>query len=218
MKKSLLLSVLLAIVAPSALAREFTPYDGPQSRSAPSPRSDVDLEYDGEAWYGWGTSPNWTDESVVNFQVPAGGPFVIAEVRLYVIGTEEKHVHFWDSYELNAPPAGSYLEGPLFSTPYNTWPPADWTNVDVTAINIVVHTDAIIGPGCPFYGTDDGIGLAEATEDGNQGHSWVIYAGGWEDDTYSWNADDGIRIGLNHGGGTPVEETTWGRVKSLYRR
>jgi hypothetical protein len=217
MKKLLVLLALAAILAPPALARDFTQYAGPYSTPTPGDRSDVELEYDGDAWYGYGTSPNWTDESVVNFEAPAGGPFVVAEVRYYVIGTEEKAVHFWDSPDLNSPPAGSYVDGPLFSTAYSTWPPTDWTNVDVTGMAMVVNTGDIIAPGCVFYGTDDGIGLATYDADGNPGHSWVLYSGAWEDDTYVWQTDDGIRLGLNYGGGTPVQETTWGQVKSLFR-
>jgi hypothetical protein len=216
MKKLLLLLALVALVVPPALARDFTPYAGPYTPTTPGDRSDVNLEYDGEAWYGYGTSPNWCDESVVNFEAPAGGPFVVAEVRYYVIGTSEKPVHFWDSAALDAPPS-NYIDGPLFSTAYSTWPPADWTNVDVTGMNMVVDTGDIVAPGCQFYGDDDGIGLADYLADGVPGHSWVLYAGGWEDDTYVWGTDDGIRLGLNYGGGTPVQETTWGQVKSLFR-
>jgi len=216
MKKLLLVLALAALVAAPAAAREFSPYDG-QYEPSGAPRADVELEYDGEAWYGYGTSPNWTDESVVNYEAIVGTSWLVAEVRAYVIGTAEKNVHFWDSYDLNAPPAGSYVTGPAFSTPYSTWPPADWTTIDVTGMGMVVNGGDIVGPGIPFYGGDDGIGLADYLADGNPGHSWVSYAGGWEDDTYVWGTDDGIRLGLNEAGGTPTEETTWGQVKNLFR-
>lgn len=216
MKKALLLVAVLALVAGPSLAREYTPYTGQYTPGSPR-TADVELEYDGDLWYGFGSSPDWTDESVVNFEAPEGGPFTVAEVRYYIIGTSDKWVHMWDSYDLWQPPLGGYIEGPMFSTSFTSWPPADWTTVDVTDMGMTVNTGDIIGPGMMFYGDDDAIGLADAFADGNPGHSWVIYAGGWEDDTYDWYTDDGIRLGLNYAGGTPVEETTWGAVKNLFK-
>lgn len=216
MKKALLLVAVLALIAGPGLAREYTSYDGQYPTGSPR-TADIELEYDGELWYGYGTSPNWTDESVVNFEAPAGGPFTVAEVRYYIIGTDDKTVHFWDSFDLFQPPLGGYIDGPLFSTPYSSWPPTDWTTVDVSGMNMTVNTGDVVGPGLIFFGTDDGIGLADAFADANPGHSWVLYAGGWEDDTYVWYTDDGIRLGLDEAGGTPVEATTWGSVKNLFR-
>jgi len=208
---------LAALAALPVLAREAIEHAGLCPDGAAGPRADVELEHDGEAWFGFGsTSPNWTDESVVNFEAPAGGPWVVAEVRMYIAGTEEKNVHFWDSPALASPPS-TYVDGPAFSTPYSAWPPADWTTVDVTGEGMVANDGDIVAPGPAFYGTDDGIGLADAFADGNAGHSWVLDAGGWEDDTYVWTTDDGIRLGLNTAGGAPVEETTWGQVKGLFR-
>ena len=97
------------------------------------------------------------------------------------------------------------------------WPPADWTTVDVTGLCMVVDTGAIVAPAWSLLGTDAGMGLAYAYDDGNPGHSWAIWGGAWTDDTYGYGTDDGIRLGLNYGGGSPTEATTWGSVKGMFR-
>ncbi len=214
MKKLLVLAAVLVLVAP-ALAREFTPYEGSYPATEPS-RADIELQYDGELWYGYGTSPDWTDESVVLFQAPAGGPFTAAEARYFVFGMAAKDVHLWNSASLWSAPSG-YTVGPSFNPNQPSFPPSGWTTVDLTGLCLTLETGAILGPGCVFTGGGDGIGLADAYGDGVPGHSWVMYGGGWEDDTYVWYTDDGIRLGLNYGGGSPTEETTWGTVKNLFR-
>jgi hypothetical protein len=204
------------MLATPAIAREFTAYNGTYAPTTPT-RADIELEYDGNMFFGYGTSPGWTDETAVIFEAPAGGPFTVAEIRYYAIGTAMKPSHFFASADIWGPPFGDPVVGPQFATGYGSWPPADWTTVDVTGMGMMVNTGDIVVPALPLFGTGDGIGLAYAYDDMNPGHSWAIWGGGWADDTYMYGVDDGVRLGLNYGGGTPAGETTWGAVKGMFR-
>jgi hypothetical protein len=214
MNRVLLALLLVVLLAAPSFARQFTPYQGTYPTTTPS-RSDVELEYDGGVFYGYGTSPNWTDETAVIFMAPAGGPFTVAEVRYYAIGMNPHPVHFFASPDIWGPPTGTPTVGPNFTPGYSSWPPADWTNVDVTGMGMVANTGDIVVPALPLDGAD-GIGLAYAYDDGNPGHSWAVYGGMWTDDTYMYGTDDGIRLGLNNGA-IPANETTWGSVKGMFR-
>lgn len=216
--KKLVSLLALAVVAAPAMAKEFVSYTGDYPVSGGVRASDIELEYDGELFYAYGTSPGWTDNSVVNFEIPAGGPFLVSEVRYYIIGLTDKPAEFRDGGFLSDPPSDLLLSGPSFNSGQSTFPPADWTTVDVTGHGLTVNTGDIVRPGLAFYGDGDGIGLAYAFDDGNPGHSWALYSGSWTDDTYGYDTDDGIRLGINYGGGTPTDETTWGAVKNMFAR
>jgi hypothetical protein len=217
MNRVLLALLLVALLAAPSFARQFTPYQGSYPSTTPS-RTPIELEYDGGVFYGYGMSPNWTDETAVIFMAPAGGPFAVTDVRYYATGTTVHQVHFYASPDIWGPPTGSPTVGPNF-TPVSAppWPPADWTTVDVTGMGMTVDTGDIVAPAWSLLGTDAGIGLAYAYNDGNPGHSWAMYGGMWTDDTYGYGTDDGIRLGLDTAGPTPTEETTWGAVKGMFR-
>lgn len=215
MKRVLMALALVALLAAPSLAREYVPYDGTVQAPSPS-RADIELEWDGGSFMNYGTSPNWTDETAVVFEAPAGGPFTVAEVRYYMFGTTSRPVHIWPIDDLWGIPYGTATDGPEFNPGYGSFPPADWTTVDVTGMGMVMDTGAVLAPGVTIISTD-GIGLAYAYDDGNPGHSWSVWSGGWTDDTYGYGFDDGIRLGLNYGGGSPTEETTWGSVKGMFR-
>jgi len=216
MNRVLLALALVALLAAPGLAREFTPYGGPVPAPSPS-RADIELEYDGGVFVAYGTSPGWTDETAVVFEAPAGGPFTVVDVRYYVHGTSSRPVHFWPVTSLWGPPSGTATVGPDFVPAYPSFPPADFTTVDVTGMGMTMNTGDFAAPGLPIYGDGDGIGLAYAYDDGNPGHSWCIWGGAWTDDTYGYGYDDGIRLGLDYGGSTPTAETSWGAVKGMFR-
>jgi hypothetical protein len=216
MKRVLLALALVALLAAPSLARENVPYNG--TIQAPSPsRADIELEWDGGSFVAYGTSPGWTDETAVVFEAPAGGPFTVAEVRYYVHGSSSRPVHFWPVDDLWGVPYGTATVGPDFVPGYPSFPPADFTTVDVTGMGLTMETGDVAAPGLTLHGDGDGIGLAYAYDDGNPGHSWSVWGGSWTDDTYVYGYDDGIRLGLNYGGGSPTEETTWGSVKGMFR-
>lgn len=212
--KKLFALLAVGVIAGAATAKEAAIIGGEYTAPGGVRASDIELEYDGGVFYGYGTSPNWTDLTSVTFEVPAGGPYLLSEVRAFIIGTSTKTLEFWDGGGLFDPPGSLIGLGADFSTPYSAWPPADWTTIalDLSSVN----SGDLVRPAIPFFGGDDGIGLAYANDDGNPGHSWAIYAGSWTDDTYAYGTDDGIRLGIN-GAGTPTEETSWGAVKNLYR-
>jgi hypothetical protein len=217
MKKLLMLVAVAVLVASPALAaRQNVPYTGTYPAPTHTRTADIELEYDGGVFVAYGTSPNWTDDTAVNFQIPSGGPFLLAEVRYYTIGTTNKNVQFWDGGGLSDPPTNLVIDALPWNSGYSVWPPTDWTTVDVTSLAQVVQTGDIVRPGLILYGDNDGIGLAYAGDDGNPGHSWALYGGTWTDDTYGYGYDDGIRLGINYSG-TPTESTTWGAVKNMFR-
>lgn len=220
MKKLLLLLLLVLMVASPAISREMVKYSGTAVPPNHTRTSDVELEYDGGVFVAYGMSPNWTDFTAVNFEIPAGGPYVANEIRYYCIGSQATSSWFVNGGGLSDPPdyppAG--VEGPMF-TPCcpAPFPPADWTTVNVASLQFACNSGDIVRPGVNVQGTDFGIGLAYAYDDGNPGHSWAVYSGAWTDDTYGYGYDDGIRLGINIAGGTPTQATTWGGVKNLYR-
>ncbi len=216
--KKLFALLAVAAIAGSASAKEMVGVNGEFVAPGGVRASDIELEYDGGIFFNGGTSPSWTDLTSVTFEIPAGGPYILSEVRLFITGTQTKTLEFYDGGGLFDPPNALIGFGPDFSTPYGAWPPADWTTVDLLGLNQTAATGDLIRPTVPFYGTlGDAVGLAYANDDGNPGHSWAIYQGNWTDDTYAYGVDDGFRLGINEGNGTPTEETSWGAVKNLYR-
>ncbi len=218
MKKLLLLLLLVLMVASPAISREAVKYNGTPVQDNPTRTSDIELEYDGGVFVAYGMSPNWTDFTVVNFEIPDGGPFMANEIRYYCIGSMPVFSYFMDGGGLSDPPTNPLVQGPQF-TPCcpAPFPPADWTTVNVAGLQFACNTGDIVRPGIELLGTDFGLGMAYAFDDGNPGHSWALWSGAWTDDTYGYGYDDGIRLGINIAGGTPVQATTWGGVKNLYR-
>lgn len=215
MKRLLATLAIVALFAAPAMAKDFIPWTG-ATADEPDQRADVVLEYDeGAAIYGYGTSPGWTDLTVVNFEVPAGGPWDVAEAWYYVSGPLEKTAEVWVVGDLFAPPLGLALDGITWMPVGAAWPPGDWTIVDITGYGLTLAPGDLFGIGCDIT-PDEGIGLTYAYEDGNPGHTWAMYYGAWTDDTYSYDTDETIRAGLN-GPPTATEETTWGGVKTLFQ-
>ena len=214
MKKVLVTVGALAIIAAPAIAKDSVPF----STQAPASPSEVDvvLAYEEGNYYAYGTSPGWTDNTVVNFEAPAGGPWALAEAIYYVMGAEMKPAEVWDISALSSPPVSIADDSITFMPAGTSWPPGAFTVVDVTGYGLSYNEGDLFGIGTTFNGFGDGIGLEYADQDGVFGHSWAIWYGSWTDDTYGYNVDDGIRAGLN-GGGTPVESTTWGGVKATFK-
>ncbi|MHC4392776.1 MAG: hypothetical protein ACYTFT_17370 [Planctomycetota bacterium] len=207
-------AALLVIAAP-AMAKDFVPFASSLSSSAPT-AADLVLEYDGGVFRGYGTSPGWTDLTVVNFEAPDGGPWVLCEALYYVHGVEDKPAQVWDVAALAAPPVAIADESISWLPDSAVYPPGAFQAVDVTGYGLSYATGDLFGVGTTFNGLGDGIGLADADADGVLGHSWAIYGGFWTDDTNGYNTDDGIRAGICESGPTPTSETTWGAMKDLF--
>ncbi len=219
MRNLLLVLAVLAMATP-AMAKDYVAWSGTPGTGTDT-RADVTLEYDGWeliGFYGYGSSPGWTDYTVVNFETPAGGPFVLAEAQYYVFGPDNMPAEVWNVADLFQHPIDVMATGVSFVPMSAAWPPGAFDIVDITSYGIMLNEGDLFGIGTDFaiYAGLSGIGLADAYGDGNPGHSWAIWSGMWTDDTYGYATDDGIRAGLNEGV-TPVEATTWGGVKGLYR-
>lgn len=219
MRKVLLALAIIAMTAP-AMARDLVPWSGTPGTPMAN-RADVVLEYDGWETIGfasYGISPNWTDYTAVNFETPAGGPYSLAEAQYYVFGPAGMLADVWSVSDLFQPPVALIGTGLTFTPVAAAWPPAAFSVGDVSSYGIVLNEGDLFAVATDFamFAGMSGIGLADAYADGNPGHSWAIWGGSWTDDTYGYGYDDGIRAGLNTGI-TPVESTTWGGVKALYR-
>jgi hypothetical protein len=214
MKTALAAFGALALVVAPSVAKDFVPFAS--SSPATQARADVELAYEDGTFYGFGTSPNWTDNTVVNFEAPADGPWVLSEALYYVFGSEMKPAEVWALDELDMPPV-SIIDDSISFTPAGTaWPPGAFTVVDVSAYGLTFNSGDLFGVGTTFNGASDGIGLSYADADGNPGHSWAIYYGEWTDDTFAYNTDDGIRAGMDFAGSVPTNETTWSNVKGIF--
>jgi hypothetical protein len=213
MKTALAALGVLAVIAAPSMARDFVPFTSSATSAA---RADVELSYEDGNFYGYGTSPGWTDNTVVNFETPAGGPYVLSEALYYVFGSEMKPAEVWDVSALAAPPVSIVDASTTFTPAGGAWPPGSFTVVDVTSYGLTYDSGDLFGVGTTFNGLGDGIGLAYADADGNPGHSWAIYYGAWTDDTFGYNTDDGIRAGMDFAGSVPTDETTWSNVKGIF--
>jgi len=214
MKTALAAFGVLAVLAAPTMAKDFVPFAS--STSTTAARADVELAYEDGVYRGYGTSPGWTDNSVVNFEAPADGPWMLSEAIYYVIGSEMKPAEVWNIDALDAAPVSINDASTSFMPAGATWPPGVFSVVDVTGYGLTYNSGDLFGVGTTFNGLGDGIGLADADADGVLGHSWALYYGAWTDDTYAYNTDDAIRAGMDFAGSVPTEETTWSAVKDIF--
>lgn len=214
MKKFVTALALTAVLAGSVSAREFTPFSG---TPAPEPESgaDVCLEYDGGASFfgGFGTYYGWSQNTVVHFAAPAGGPWTLSEAQYYFYGSGSRAADVYtNTAGLNSPPS-SPTHSSVSWTPSPI--PVGFESVDVSSYGIVLNEGDLFGVGSVLFPSDF-ISVYYAFDDGNPGYSWSLFYGTWYNDTTDFSVDDGIRACLT-GNVVPVEESTWGGVKSLYR-
>lgn len=216
MKQMLTILALAAVTAAPVSAREYTQFTGtPQPE--PESVSDVVLEYDGGASYllGFGGYYTWTQNTVVNFAAPAGGPWLLDEAQyyLYTYGAgAPRPAEVWNISALGAAPV-SVAENSINWSPPGA--PSGFQIVDISGYGLNYNAGDLFGVGTAIN-RGDAIALYYAFDDANPGFSWSYFYGTWYDDTNQYGIDDGIRAGVS-GGPTPVLETTWGGVKSLYR-
>ncbi len=211
MRTAIGLLLALLIGASVGLAREYELYSVPISSD--SPRTLDELGYDDGEFEGWCTSPNWSDEEQVGFIMPDGGPWHITTVKMWIAGTGEHHVIFREACNgVSSPPCGIIDESVSFTPGYPA-PPDRWIEIDVSGLGLVLEAGEEIFVGVAFDGIDDGLGLDESEPDG---HSWGLFEGSWEDDTYVWGVDAGIRLGISDEPPTPTTETTWSSIKGLF--
>lgn len=215
MKKIVTALALTAIVAGSVSAREFTPFSG---TPAPEPESgsDVCLEYDGGSAFfgGFGDYYGWSQNTVVHFEAPAG-TWTLSEAQYYLYGggagsrTADAYTNTTGlSNEPTVPTHNSISWTPSFGA-------VGFESVDISSYGIMLNGGDLFGVGTTLL-PGDGISVFYASSDGNPGYSWSNWYGIWYNDTADFDLDDGIRACLT-GDVVPVEEKTWGGIKSLYK-
>jgi len=215
MKQMLTILALAAVAAAPVSAREYLPFTGtPQPE--PESVSDMVLEYDGGSNYlaAFGGYYGWTQNTVVNFQAPAGGPWLLDEAQYYAYsyaGGGSRPAEVWNLGALGAAPQSIAANSISYSPPFA---PSGYQVVDISGYGLSYNAGDIFGVGTQIF-PGDAIALYYAFDDANPGYSWSYFYGSWYDDTNGYGIDDGIRAGIS-GGPTPVIETTWGGVKSLY--
>jgi hypothetical protein len=208
MRWSLLIVAIIALTMPAA-ARDATPYEQPVGGGERP--TGVELAYDDGVFESWGSLTDWSDEEQVGFVMPDGGPWTIIAVSYWLAGTEDHRVIFREAPNSVWSQPGAVIDDSIVFNPGYPAPPEAWHDVDVTSLGFMLLAGDEIFVGHQHDGIDDGIGLDSSNPDG---HSWGFFEGNWEDDTYDWGIDAGIRLVLD--GPTPVEETTWGGIKSLF--
>lgn len=214
MKKLVIALALTTVVASAVSAREFLPYSGTPAPE-PETRSDICLEYDGgEAYFGgFGTYSGWSQNTVVHFAAPAGGPWTLSEAQYYYYGSGSRAA---DVYT-NTTGLGNAPTTPTHNS--LSWaPPAfpsGFTSVDVSSYGVVLNDGDLFGVGSALLPSDL-IAVYYAFDDGNPGYSWSLFYGLWYNDTADFGVDDGIRACLT-GDVVPTEMESWGGIKSLYR-
>ena len=215
MKQLVTILALAAIAVAPASAREYLPFTGtPQPE--PESVSDVVLEYDGGAAYlgGFGGYYGWTQNTVVNFQAPGGGPWLLDEAHYYLYSYGaggNRPADVWNISALGAAPVNVIANTINWAPP---GAPSGFQIVDISGYGLNYNAGDLFGVGTQVF-PGDVIALFYAFDDANPGYSWSLFYGVWYDDTNGYGIDDGIRAGVS-GGPTPVVETTWGGVKALY--
>ena len=214
MKKLVTALALMAIIAGSVSAREFTPYSGTPAPE-PGSRSDICLEYDGGANFfgGFGTYYGWSQNTVVHFTAPPGGPWTLTEAQYYFYGAGARSADVYtNTTGLDTAPTSPTNSGVMW-TPSGF--PVGFETVDVSSYGVVLNEGDLFGVGSILLPSDL-ISVYYASADANPGHSWSNWYGTWYNDTIEFDVDDGVRACLT-GNVVPVEESTWGGIKSLYR-
>ncbi len=213
MKKALVLFAIFALVAGTALAdrgltrAEFPRHGNSQNRDA------VELGYDDDTFEGYGTSPDWSDETIMVAEVPAGGPYALETIRFFGFGMTDRPVVFREILDLVTEPGAVIDNSIMFNFGVDVWENAQWVDVDVSSLGFIYDEGDLIGAGLTLDGTD-GIGLDDSCfYDGTCGTYWAYWNGTWGlDSDYGYN--DGIRFVLT--GGTSTQEITLSGVKRLY--
>jgi len=221
MKNAFALFAIFALIAGTALAdralvRTQTPkYGNSQARDA------VELGYDDDSFEGFGSSPDWSDETLMVAEVPAGGPYALETVRFFGFGLSDRPVVFREVADMFSEPGAVLDESIQFNWGVGSWDEALWVDVDVSSLGLIYNEGDLICAGTRFLGDldgdgnmDDGIGLDDSCfYDGTCGVYWAFWSGLWgQDADYGYN--DGIRFVLT--GGTATREVTLTGVKRLF--
>jgi len=221
MKKALILFAILAFSATAVMAERGAIRLGAPKYGTSQPRDAVELGYDDDSFEAFGSSPDWTDETLMVAEVPADGPYALETIRIFGFGLADRPIVSREVADLLSEPGVVLDESIMFNWGVGTWDEALWVDVDVTSLGLIYDEGDLICAGTRFYGDvdgdtilDDGIGLDDSCYyDGTCGVYWAQYGGAWTLDT-DFGYNDGIRFLLT--GGTAIERISLSGVKRLY--
>ncbi|MDP6419533.1 MAG: hypothetical protein QF492_08920 [Candidatus Krumholzibacteria bacterium] len=190
MKAILLLPLFFVPLAGSPPERVPSPLPDNGFPEFPRDGADLILSWDDGSFEALGTSPDWTDESAVNVELPAGGPWRLESVHFFLKGQSEKALIFRSVSSPGSEPSA------LIDSTIHFLPPeeAAWIEVDASSLDWVLEEGDLLSAGCRFDGNDDGIGLDESCSEGFLcGPFWSFWNEGWTlDSDYGFNL--GIRV------------------------
>lgn len=208
---TIMLSILAgAISANPAAARYATTYAQPVSGS--------DAQYghilagDDGTFEQWGTAPSWADEQQAGFVMPAGGPWLVWLVQVWMSGTDSHTLIFRQPCRTISNAPCGVVDRSITFTPGYAGAPDRWVTLDALSVGIMLGGGEELFVGVTLDGTDDGIGLDTSAA---AGHSWGFFNGIWEDDCSVWNAHAGIRLVVTDTS-FDEEKETWGAIKALF--
>ncbi len=216
-----ILILTIALVS-SASAREWV------ASPATAPAWDIEIDQvcgcSNAELLGYGAAGDWADEIQVCFRLPEparGGPWLIEYVAFYMAGSGDHEVilRYGDDFDgepselLSAP--GEYPFTPL----QETWPPTDWTYVNLHQGGAPCDEGLLrMGGELAFVGIQlgagDVIGLGAPEADIR---GWGLSTGVWVDDTAVNNLVPAVRLGLTDMGTSNAQESTWGLIKDLFK-
>jgi hypothetical protein len=127
--------------------------------------------------------------------------------------------HIWEGGVGDAPDAVLGVVAGIQPVNIPCWPSIGQNDVEM---NIPVTGPFTVGywPNWPWSG---GQWFCAADENGPGGHPWTCiapgigYPSGWQDPAIVWPGARSMGCGIYFEQGTPVENETWGSIKTLYR-
>ncbi|MBP6875438.1 MAG: hypothetical protein KBD56_05165 [Candidatus Eisenbacteria bacterium] len=223
--RSIIVLILLLTAALSAGAQNRSYF--PEAASAPPCESSyegTDLGCSITECIGYGTASLWASEIQVEFvlpDAPQGGPWLIDRVEFFLSGSGEHQV------VIRQPGSGSPAipgvvvdETIVFTPPYESWPPDDWTYVALAGAFPPYASYLVLAPGERFcvglrLSPEDAIGLSRNGETPSSG--WASMGSEWLLDSAELGIYPAVRLGLIDLGSSSTESQNWGIIKTLFR-
>ena len=223
--KLILAVAILALIVSPALAETSASKDGTPVKLRLAPPSEPSgIRYDFAYNTGGaldfvpttgGSSDGWGEWFITTVYNNTGQDLILVEFGFPCCGppTETYGWIVWTGMGGYVPPGGNAYSAEYYGpfTPLDpdptTFPPTTYTYVDVSLENVIIAADTYFCFGYDNTGTGGQITF-------NGVDTWAWWEGGWDPDQ-SWGRTAILQVKANYHG-TPVNETTWGAIKSLF--
>ena len=162
-----------------------------------------------------GSATGWSEWGITYNENMSGQDITLVEFGFPVCGpvTGDYGWIVWTPATPDLPGAASTADmyGPFVPecTDPTTFPPTVYTYIDMTGEGVV------LADGNGFWWGFDNTGMMGMV-DYNGIDTWGWYAGAWDYDG-AYGRTTVMQFKADFGGGTPVEESTWGAIKANYR-